>query len=163
MRGDVVAQPNVEGRLGKALGGEEVCCVFEAGVRVRLEAGLDAVEFLGRQGARTVLDVFPFRIDLVAEAFRRHGADENLDARLVFVVAAAVAVVHPQDGFEIGEQVLFGQAFADAGADGRRAPQAPADEKVEQRLAVFAGVDLDADVVDVDGGAVRFGAVDGDS
>ena len=57
------------------------------------EARFDAADFSGGQLARTVFQMRPFGIDLFAEFFRRQFLHQNLDACLVFVVAAAEAVV----------------------------------------------------------------------
>ena len=52
--------------------------------------------------------VLPFRIDLGFEAFWGHGPNQNLYARFVFVVSAAVAVIDAHQRFGIGQQVLAG-------------------------------------------------------
>ena len=45
-------------------------------------------------------------LDLLADLLDARLVDEDLDARLVLVVAPAIAVVDAQDALEIGEQVL---------------------------------------------------------
>ena len=85
--------------------------------------------------------------------------DEDLDARLVLVVAAAVQVVDAQDRLEIGEQILLGQEVADLLADHRRAAHAAADIDGEAELARRRSrFTSQADVVELDRGAVVLGA-----
>jgi hypothetical protein len=69
----------------------------------------DALEFGLRDGGRAVLGVRPFFIDLSREFLNAERLDQNLDARLVGVVAAAVAVVDAQDRFEIGRRCCQGR------------------------------------------------------
>jgi hypothetical protein len=77
---------------------------------------------------------------------------QDLDARLVFVVATAVAVVDPQDGLEVSKHV-FARQEAHHRADDRRAAQAAADQtrKPVSRPVVDQ---IQADVVHLDCGAV---------
>ncbi len=62
--------------------------------------------------------------------------DEDLDARLVFVVAAAFQVVDAQDRRRVGEQILFGQEVADLLGDHRCAPLAAADIDDKAKFAL---------------------------
>ena len=105
--------------------------------------------------------MLPLRVHPVAEDLRGHGPHEDLDARLVLVVAASVAVVDAHDGFEVRQQVALRESGPDDAADRWRAAEAAADEEVEHDV-VAAAVHPDADVVHVDGGPVRFRAVEGD-
>ena len=61
--------------------------------------------------------------------------DEDLDARLVLVVAPSVHVVDAQDRLRIGEQILLRQEVADLLAEHRRAAHAAADIDGEAELA----------------------------
>jgi hypothetical protein len=56
----------------------------------------------------------PFCLDITGEAIERQVLDQNLDARLVFVVSTAVAVVDPEDGLEIIQQLVAWQKRLDA-------------------------------------------------
>ena len=160
--GDVVVQPHVEGGVRQALAGEERPLVDEVLVGGALEAGLDAADLLFRQGAGAVAQMLPLGVRLLAELLRGHGANQNLDARLVLVVAPPVAVVDAQNRFQVGEQMPLRQAFANQAADHRRTAKAAADVEVEERRIVLAGAHGDADVVNAGGGAVGAGAVHGD-
>ena len=91
-----------------------------------------------------------------------HRLDQNLDTRLVLVVAATILVVDTQDGFQVGEQVLFFQPLADDRADDRGAAQAAAGENLEADLAAVIGYQFDADIVRVNCCPVLSGAADRD-
>jgi hypothetical protein len=80
--------------------------------------------------------------------------DEDLDARLVLVVAAAMAVVDAQRGFEEADHLVRGHEFGDARRDHRRAAHAAAGKELAADLARFVLHDLDADVVQAHGRAV---------
>ena len=87
---------------------------------------------------------------------------QDLDARLVFVVAPAFEVVDAQDRLGIGEQVALRQEIADLTANKRGAAEPAADIDGEAELALPVAHDLQADVVGLDDGAVVRRAVDGD-
>jgi hypothetical protein len=81
--------------------------------------------------------------------------DEDLDARLVLVVAAAIEVVDAQDRLEIGEQVLLRQEVLDL--LGRSSACGPAAADIDRRSRSRRPVilrRLQADVVEPDRGAV---------
>ena len=99
------------------------------------EARLDARDLLLDQRRRAVLQVRPLGFDFLAELVRAALLHQDLDARLVDVVAPAVAVVDAQDRVEVGEQVPPGQELADHVADDRRAAQAAADQHLEADFA----------------------------
>src|SRR5690606_14293066 len=103
--------------------------------------------------------VFGFDLVDVALAF---GLDEDLDARLVLVVAASPAVVDAHDGFEVIQDLLGRQEFADDGGNRRRAAHAAANLHFEAELALLVLDELQADVVPGRGRAVFGGTVDGD-
>ena len=83
----------------------------------------------------------PFRLDLVAEGRRAQRLDQNFDASLEQVIAPAVQVVDPQNGFQIGQQIAPGQKFADDLTDQRGAAQSTADQHPEPDVALL-DVDL---------------------
>ncbi len=158
----VAAAPAGEaGVLGVELG-EGGVLVFQGLVGRVDEVRGHALELRLGEGARAVLEVGPFGLDLLGEDFRGQRLDQDLDARLVLVVAAAIAVVHAQDGVQVGQQVLPRQEFIDEVADDRGTAQAAADRDAEAQLAGVVLHRLQADVVHLDGGAVAHGAVDGD-
>src|SRR5206468_10250776 len=97
----------------------------------------DAGDLLGDERRGTVLQVRPFGIDFLAEFLRAALLHQDLDARLVDVVAPPVAVVHAQYGLDIRKKVTPGQEFADDESDRRRAAQTPADEHAEPHLALL--------------------------
>ena len=61
------------------------------------------------------------------EFLRAEFVHQDLDARLVFVVAPAIEIVDAHDRFEIGEKLVLGQEVAHRDADHRRAALAAAD------------------------------------
>ena len=65
------------------------------------------------------------------------GLDQDLDARLVHVVAPAVAVVDAHDRLDVDEDLLPRQELADHRADDRRAAHAAADQHLEADFAGF--------------------------
>ena len=81
---------------------------------------------------------------------------QDLDAGLVDVVAAAVLVVDAQDRLDIAEQVAARHERLDGLADERRAAEAAADQHLEAGLAGRVPVQAQADVVNLDRGAVMF-------
>ena len=85
----------------------------------RLEILRHAIEFGLRQGAGAVLAVLPLFLDFGGELLRTDRLHQNLDARLVLVVTAAMLVVNPQDGIQVSQQVFFLQAFVDDTANDR--------------------------------------------
>jgi hypothetical protein len=91
------------------------------------EEGFHAAEGLVAEGGRAAAAPRPFVLDLAGEAFEGEVLHQDLDARLVLVVAPAVAVVDPQDGLEVVEELLAGQEVLEQPADHRRAPEAAAD------------------------------------
>src|SRR5690606_17516815 len=103
----VAAQPMREGGMGRRvhLGGVGLAgggrVVFGPG-----EAAGDGVDVFLGQRVRAALDQLPLFVDLPGVDFRRQVLDQDLDARLEFVVAPAVHVVDPQRGLQVGEQVL---------------------------------------------------------
>jgi hypothetical protein len=84
--------------------------------------------------------------------------DEDLDSRLVLVVAPALEIVDPEDRLQIGEQLRLGQERADQLADHRRPPQPAADEHLVADLAHLVPHDAQADIVDADRGPILGGA-----
>ncbi|MNO90041.1 hypothetical protein D3C76_815410 [compost metagenome] len=122
----------------------------------------DALHFgFGQRGLATA-QVLHFRIDFLRKDFRRQRFDQDLDPRLVLVVATAIAVVDPQDGVEVAQQVLPRQEFIDECTHHRRTAQAAADQYTEAQFASGVVHRLKADVMDFDGGAVGSRTVDGD-
>src|SRR4029450_13097545 len=104
----------------------------------------------------------PIRFDFLAKFVDAELVDEDLDARLVEVVAAPIEIVHAQDRLDVGEQVPLLQERANLETDIRRATHASADKHAEPILTVRALHDLQSDVVEQDGSAIFGGASDGE-
>ena len=105
-------------------------------------------DLLARHRARTAVELFPFGLDLTRELRRRQFLDQNLDPRLVDVVAPAVPVVDAQDRVEIVEQLGCRKEISDHVPDHRRAALAATDDDPEARPAGCVAHRLRADVVD---------------
>ncbi len=109
-----------------------------------------------------VAHLLPLLVDLLGELLDAELVDQDLDARLVDVVAAAVLVVDAQDRLDIAQDVAAGHERLDGLGDERRAAEAAADQHLEAGLAVGILVQAQADVVDLDRGAVVLGGGDRD-
>ncbi len=143
--------------LGLGIGGRQV----QLGLA---EIGGHAVVLGLRDGVGTTLDLddlAEFLIDLVDEVLAL-GLHEDLDARLPGVVAAAVAVVDADHGFQVVHQLVPGQELAQHRADGGRAAHAAAHAHLEAQLAGLVLEQLQAHVVPAQRGAVFLGTADGD-
>ncbi|MNN48562.1 hypothetical protein D3C81_1630480 [compost metagenome] len=79
----------------------------------RHEGAGDPLVFGLGQLRRAVLEVLPFLFDFLGKRLNAQRLDQNLDPRLVLVVTSTMAVVHPQHGLDVGQQMLPRQAFAD--------------------------------------------------
>ena len=132
------------------------------GERRRGEVRLDALHLGGRQGQRAVADARPLLLDHALDLFGASFVDEDLDARLVFVVAAAEQIVHAKRGFGVRQQVLDRDEVVDLVRDHRRAAEAAADVIREADVARRVAHGVEADVVNLDRGAIALGAGDGD-
>ncbi len=162
VRLNVAHGPVVEALFGFALG--QVAGVIAAELLIGRggEVAGNTIQLLLGQGGRAVLGVRPFGVDLLGEDLGSQRLDQNLDARLVLVVTTAIAVVHTQDGIEIGQQVLPWQKLADLRAHHRGAAEAATNQDAEADFASGVAHDVQTNVVYADGGTIRLGAVDCD-
>ncbi|MNE92210.1 hypothetical protein D3C80_1899100 [compost metagenome] len=87
---------------------------------------------------------------------------EDLDARLVFVVAAAVQVINAHDSRGVGQEILFRQEVANLLGDHRRTALPAADINGKTDLALVVLFQVQADIVNLNGGAVALGTRDRD-
>ena len=101
----------------------------------RREIGIDARKLRCRQINRRLVELRPLRLDLAGEFLRADLAHENLDARLVLVVAAAFEVVDANDRLAVGEQVLDRQEVAHLAGDHRGAAEAAAEAAHRHEVA----------------------------
>ena len=97
-----------------------------------------------------------FFLDLAGVFCGAQLVDQDLDPRLVFVVAPAVAVVDTQGGLGIGYQLIQRNEIADQRGDHRGAAHAPARIELRAHFAVPLH-DADADIVQPHRRAVFFG------
>src|SRR3990170_237593 len=102
MRNGVLLHPCVEGRISIARGVEDGAPLRLVGERRRGKIGFDAADFLRRELQRAIADALPLLLDLAANLFDARLMDEDLDARLELVVAAAEQVVDSENRLQIG-------------------------------------------------------------
>ncbi|AID86653.1 hypothetical protein P797_27295 [Pseudomonas aeruginosa VRFPA04] len=163
VRLDVARGPAGEGRIGRTGAAVGQLAVGRRQVVRQYEALGDPLALLGSQLRRAVAQVLPLFLHLAGESLDAQRLDQDLDPRLVLVVAPAVAVVDPQDRLDVGQQVLPGQVVADHLAEHRRASQAAADQDPQAQLAgVGVAVKVQADVVHLHRGAVFHRRTEGD-
>ena len=67
----------------------------------------DAVDHVLRQFQRAILDQRPLGFGFLADFVNAGFMHQDLDPRLVEIVAAAMAVIDAQDGFQIAQQMLL--------------------------------------------------------
>ncbi len=103
-----------------------------------------------------VLQVNELRLDLPRQFFRTCFMHEDLDARLVLVVATTMKVVHAHDGGGVGQKVLFWQEVADFFGDHRRSSLPAADINRKADVALVVLFEMQTDIVNLNGGAIAF-------
>ena len=115
-----------------------------------------------RERRRAILDVLPFSFDFFGKFLRRQCLYQNLDARFVQIIAAAIAVINAQRRFQITHHVLPRQIFFNHWADDRRAAQSAADQHIQHHFVIFIAAQKNADVVHHRRGAIFLRAAHGD-
>mmetsp|Transcript_4930 Transcript_4930/g.17645 ORF Transcript_4930/g.17645 Transcript_4930/m.17645 type:complete len:489 (+) Transcript_4930:2631-4097(+) len=170
-RDRAVAAHAVTVHIAREPAGKSRVCRVEHGVCRRGgagrvdEAGRHAVELglrndLLMAGRVVGQDARELLVDVIEELLP-FGLDEDLDAGLVEVVAAAGEVVDPDDGFQVDQDLLPGHEGVDLDTRDRRAAHAAADEDLEADLAGRVLLQLQADVMPAYGRAVLGSATDG--
>src|SRR5262249_18706252 len=109
--------------------------VRERAVAGRIEEGLEARDLRLRDLGTRVPAALPLGLHAAADLLYSQSPPQDLDARLVDVVPAALEVVDPQDGLEVGQQVLARQEFAHHLAEDGRTAEAAAREYLETQIA----------------------------
>ena len=133
--GDRVVQPEAEALvLGAGFPQLGRIVVQQFIVRIAKPRG-DLGDHGGIERQRAVLDRLPFLFHLAGEFFRAELMHEDLDARLVDIVAPAVLIVGAQDRLDVAEQIALRQERLDGLADERRAPEPAPDDHLEAGLA----------------------------
>ena len=141
MRYDVLIEPDAEVGIGA------IDVIRQLRLECRWhEKSCDTVELGFRRIQAERLDVGEFLFDLTTIFVGAEFVDKDLDARLVDIVAAAVAIVDAQAGLDITEQIVRRHKIANFRRDHRRPPHAAADEHAATKYPVTLD-QLDADIV----------------
>ena len=112
------------------------------------EIGSDTVDLgRGNRHPTACLDLCEFGFDLSAHFLCADLVDEDLDARLVDIVASSVLVIDAHHRLEIGKQVLGRNAIANKVPDDGCAPLSTPHPDVEDIAPVVAATDGDPDVM----------------
>ena len=101
-------------------------------------------------------------VHLLAEGLQPDRGDQDLDPRLMDIVAPSQEVPRPQYGGQIGQQVRSRNRRGDLLADMGQPPLPAADEDAEGGPAVFAAHDLQPHVMGADRRPILLGADDRD-
>ncbi|MCY1411251.1 hypothetical protein D9M71_266330 [compost metagenome] len=157
----VAGCPAGERRIGSQRTAITQLGIFRRTIPGRFESGRDAGVLVFGQLRLAVAEKHPLALHLAGEGLDAQRLDQDLDPRLVLVVAPAVAVVHAQDGFDVGQQVLPRQVVADHLAEHRRAAESAADQHPQAQLALGVARQVQADVVHHHRCAILLGGADG--
>ncbi len=141
MRLHILVEPGCKG--GVAAIGLGTVIGLECG---RREESGDPLELRRRRIDAERLHSHEFLRDLPAIFVGAELVDEDLDPRLVDIVAPAVAIIDAKARLQIAQQIVGGHKAVDLGRDHRRAAHAPADKNARAEPAVLPH-QLDADIV----------------
>ena len=97
---------------------------------------LDSLDRLPGQRLGTILEMGPLGFNTATKLFGTQRLDQNLDPRLEFVVTSAELVIHPQQGFQVGQQMLPGQVVANDLGNHRGAAKAAAGKYLDAHFAL---------------------------
>ena len=149
MIGDRIADPGVEAAIGAARLRQRRRAVLElldspdSVKRAAISANDRRIE---RQ--RAVLDALPFGLDFLGERLGAEVVHQDLDARLVDIVAPAELIVGAQDRLDIAQHVALRQERLDGLGEERRAAEPAADHDLEAGLAGAVAMQPQRQIVD---------------
>src|SRR6516225_7903685 len=118
------------------------------------EARADILDHLVVELQRALAHLQPLFLDLSRELFNAELVHQDLDARLVDVVAAAILIVNAHDRLDVAEEIAPVHERLDSLADEGRAPEPAADQNLEPGLALLVPEQAQPDVVNPDRGAI---------
>ena len=121
------------------------------------EARADVLDHGIVQRQRAVAHLQPFVLDFLGEFLDAELVHQDLDARLVDVVAAAVLIVDAQDRLDVAQEIVAVHERLYRLADERRAAEPAADQHLEAGFACCVLVQAQADIVHLDRGAIVLG------
>jgi hypothetical protein len=154
VRRDIAADPLGKPGIGLLPGGQFTPALSAGFERGRREIGIDGGDVGVRQLQLAILEMGPLGLDLGAQLLDAGFMDQDLDARLVLVVAAAVQIVDPHDRRGVAQKIGFGQEVPDLLGQDRRPPLPAADPDGEAEFTLIVPFQLQADIVYLDRRAV---------
>ena len=160
--GDRIAEPSGKATIGRTRLREFRRIVVERLIVGIAEARGDLRDHGRVERERSVPDRLPFGVDFLREGFGAKIVNQDLDARLVDVVAPSELVVDAQDRLDVAQEIALGQERLDGLADKRRAAETAADNHLEAFLTGAIAVQSQPDVVHPDRRAIMCGGGDGD-
>ena len=126
------------------------------------EARRDLGQDRGIERQRAVFGGLPFGVDLLGKSLGAELVYQDLDARLVDVVAATERIVGAQNRFDVADDIALMQKRLDGLGQEWCAPKAAADHHLEADFAGAVAVQPQRHVVDRQGGAIVAGGADRD-
>ena len=152
--GDRIDHPGIEAAVGAARRGEFRRTVCKTLIVADTRNAGDFGDNGRIERQRAVLDAVPFGIDFLGKGFRAELMDQDLDACLVDVVAAAELIVGAQDRLDVAQHIALRQERLDGLGKERRAAEAAADHDFESQFAGVVAMQLQREVVDAQRSAI---------
>src|SRR5262249_23148639 len=116
----------------------------------RREIGLDAADLPFGKVERAPANALPLLFHLGRKALAPELVHQDLEPRLVLVVAPAIEIVDAQDRLEVAQEIGLGQGLANELGQHGRAALAAADVDLEDEAAAGVPIEVETDVVDSD-------------
>src|SRR6266702_403367 len=153
VRGHRILAPRLEVGIGRGLP------QFVRHVRQLLigridEARADVLDHLVVDLKRGVADMLPLLLDLAGELLDAELVHQDLDARLVDIVATSVLIVDAQDGLDIAQEIAAMNEVLDGLADEWRTAETAADQNLEAGFALLVLGQTQANIMNLDRGTV---------
>ncbi len=125
------------------------------------EARTDVLDDSVIQRQCAVAHLQPLVLDFLRKFLDAEFVRQDLDARLVDVVAAAILIVHAKDCLDVAQEIAAGHERLDGLADERGTAEAAADQHLEAGFALCVPVQAQTDVMHLDRRAIMFRCRDG--
>ena len=153
--GDRIVDPGVKAAVGAARCGKFRRVVIEPRVgRIAEAAGDFGNDPAGSSASAPSLMALPFGVDFLCKSLGAKLVHQNLDARLVDIVAPAELIVGAQDRLDVAQHVALMQERLDGLGEERRSAEAAADHDLEADFAGAVAVQAQRQIMDAQRGAV---------